>query len=449
MAGVFIGFLVPKMLSIHGYGLYRTFILYMNYVGFCSLGIIDGIVLKFGGLDYNDLDRPRFRSYFRWYLFVHAVFVFVLFAASFLTNSPDIKFIICMLAINMPMVNYTGYFQQISQITQRFKEFSLRNVLQNVFSIVIVSVLYLFYRSGYEIDYRLYILILVGTNLILTVWYIATYKDINFGSFIPMRNTRSEVLELMKSGFPLLFANLISTLILNLDRQFVNFLFDTKTYAIYSFAYNMLSIVTVATSAFSVILYPTLKRTTFENLKGNYDTLIRIVLILVNFALVVYFPLCLFVQWLLPEYSASLEIFRIVFPGLSVSSAVTVVMYNYYKVLKKNIVYFKRSIIILFFSGIANMIAYKLFGTTASISIASIIVMITWYIYMESYFVKIYNYSRTKNLFYIVLMILMFYISTQSSSVISGAALYMLLFIAITSAFFKNDISGIKEIIQK
>lgn len=82
-----------------------------------------------------------------------------------------------------------------------------------------------------------------------------------------MRDTLPEIVHLIQIGFPLLFANLCSTLILTLDRQFVNVLFDNATYAVYAFAYNMLSLVTVATSAISTVLYPTLKRVDLESIK--------------------------------------------------------------------------------------------------------------------------------------------------------------------------------------
>ena len=148
---------------------------------------------------------------------------------------------------------------------------------------------------------------------------------------------------LLKIGFPLLFANLCATLILTLDRQFVNILFDTSTYAVYAFAYNMLSLVTVATSAIATVLYPTLKRSTKESMVENYPRLIALMLLLVFAANAVYFPLCWFVKWFLPKYNDSLVIFRIIFPGLAISSAVTVVMHNYYKVLGKIYVIFLRA----------------------------------------------------------------------------------------------------------
>lgn len=65
VSGLVVGFLIPKILSIEDYGMYKTFSLYTTYIGFFSMGIIDGIVLDYGGKDYGQLKRSKFRSFFQ------------------------------------------------------------------------------------------------------------------------------------------------------------------------------------------------------------------------------------------------------------------------------------------------------------------------------------------------------------------------------------------------
>ena len=69
LSGIVIGFLIPKILSVDSYGLYKTFTLYTTYIGFFSLGIIDGIVLDYGGYNFEKLNKEKFRSFF---FMVHA-----------------------------------------------------------------------------------------------------------------------------------------------------------------------------------------------------------------------------------------------------------------------------------------------------------------------------------------------------------------------------------------
>lgn len=439
IGGIIVGLLLPKVLPVEDYGWYKTFTLYTAYIGFVSLGIIDGIVLKYGGKDYDDIDRPLFRSYFSWYTLVHFVFCILMFLGAVLIQDANYKFILVSLGVYTIISNYSGYFQQISQITQRFREYTTRKIISSVLKIVNVGVLFVWAALGFPPTYRVFLIVFISTELLVTAWYVYTYRDISFGEKLSLSDTRREIIQLSITGFPLLFANLCSSLILSLDRQFVRILFDTTTYAKYAFAYNMLSLVTVATSAVSTVLYPTLKRTTPETMKENYGALTAIISIIVFGAIIAYYPLCLFVEWFLPQYTESLPIFRIVFPGLALSASITVVMHNYYKAEGKNLIYFRKSILVLGVSAAANAIAYYLFHTTASISVASIITMVFWYIYCDRYFVKKYKVSLWKNYLYIGLMMLLFYLCSAINNYYLGFAIYLVLF-GVTTWVIQRDI---------
>ena len=252
----------------------------------------------------------------------------------------------------------------------------------------------------------------------------------------------------MKIGFPLLFANLCSTLILTLDRQFVNTLFDNTTYAIYAFAYNLLSLVTVATSAISTVLYPILKQSNEDTLKRMYEKLVEVILVFVFAALLVYFPLSIFIDFYLPKYHDSLVIFRIIFPGLAISTSITVIMHNYYKTMGKNIIYFRKSLVTLGFSALANYIAYLIFKTTIAISIASIITMGLWYLFVEEYFVKIYAVKWKKNFLYMIFMMVSFYTITSIASFWLSMVAYFIAWLVITFVFFHGTKNDILELIK-
>lgn len=449
ISGIVVGFVLPKILSINDYGYYKTFTLYTTYIGLFNLGIADGIVLKYGGKNFNELNRKTFRSYFRWYILIHLIIfaLLVFFCIVFLKNNT--KFIFIALAIDMIAVNVTSYFQQISQITERFQELSFRKILQSFLSILSVLLLYFIYISYDTVSYKLYIIFLLFINIFLSLWYIKTYKEIVFGSSERLCETKRKALSLIKNGFPLLFANLCSTLILSLDRQFVNMLFDTTTYAIYAFAYNILQLVTVATSAISTVLYPTLMRTTESKLKDNYKILSSAMLIFVFGALILYFPLCIFIEWFLPKYTDSLVIFRIIFPGLSISTLVTVIMHNYYKVLGYSFLYFIRSLLILVVTFIANTVAYVLFKSPIAISIASLIVMFFWYIYIESLFRKKYKIKLHSNLIYLVLSAFGFYFITSMSNNIIGMLVYLLYYVFITLLLKKENLKNFMILIKE
>lgn len=449
VSGVLVGFLLPKILSVESFGLYKTFTLYSTYLGLFSLGIIDGIVLTYGEKNYDELNRAEFCSYFKWYVLIHLLFGIVLCISTQFFSNNEVKYIICALAIYMISNNITGYFQQISQITMKFKELSIRKILQSLCNTLIILTLFIAFKNGFNITYHIYLNFWIAANVLLMLWYVYTYRDIVFSKAVPLKETKQQIVKLMLIGFPLLFANLCSSFILTIDRQFVNVLFSTTTYAIYAFAYNILSLVTIATSAIATVLYPVLKRTNGKSLKENYKYFIRIILIFIFGAMIIYFPLSIFIKFFLPKYIDSLAIFRIIFPGLAISSAITVVMHNYYKVFGDNLIFFKKSVVVLLVSGITNYIAYRIFRTDISISIASIITMVFWYIYVEDYFVKKYNYKREKNLIYMLLMMCVFYLITGILTEIFGFIIYLVLFVSISYLFFNKNFSKFISLIRK
>lgn len=449
VSGVIVGFILPKILPVEDYGWYKTFTLYMTYVGLFSLGIIDGIVLKYGGYNYDEIDRTHFRAYFKWYILVHVFFACVINFFAILLNDSHLHVILVIVSVNMIAVNITGYFQQISQITQRFKEYSLRKIIQSILNIIVVGIFCSVYIITGNSNYVFYLVIFVVSNVGLSLWYIYTYRGIVFGSAVSLKTAQSEVLGLCKKGFPLLFANLCSTIILTLDRQFVNIFFDTSIYAKYAFAYNMLALVTVATSAMSTVIYPALKRTSKQLMRKNYTLLISVISIIVFGTLLVYFPLCLFVEWFLPKYEESLNVFRIVFPGLALSSPITVIMHNFYKVEGKSFLYFKKCIVVLLISAMANEIAYLMYDSTQAISIASIVTMIFWYFFVEYYFYKYYSCFSIKNTSYTLFMMLIFYLISNIKNYYLGFGIYIILFVAITYSIYKNDCKDIIKILRK
>ena len=66
--GIVTALLIPRFLGIEQYGYLNIFIFYVSYTGFMHFGFIDGIYIKYGNYDYNDLPREKFRSYFRFML---------------------------------------------------------------------------------------------------------------------------------------------------------------------------------------------------------------------------------------------------------------------------------------------------------------------------------------------------------------------------------------------
>lgn len=145
---------------------------------------------------------------------------------------------------------------------------------------------------------------------------------------------------------------------------------------------------------------------------------------LVLCCLAVYFPLAWFVGWYLPDYEGSLPIFRVILPGLAMSSCVTIVMHNYYKTMGENSRFFRQAFSILGLSIVADVLAYLVWRTPIAISLSSVIVIGAWYLMSESFLVKKMAIKRWGDAGILAAGIVAFYIAAELLGLLRGFAAY-------------------------
>ena len=57
-------FVVPKLLGATNYGYWQLYLFYVSYIGIFHFGWNDGIYLRYGGSNYNDLDKDSLYEQF-------------------------------------------------------------------------------------------------------------------------------------------------------------------------------------------------------------------------------------------------------------------------------------------------------------------------------------------------------------------------------------------------
>lgn len=442
LSGILVGFIIPKIMGPNNYGIYKIYSLYLTYIGLFNIGFVEGIYIKYGGIDYKDLNKEKFRMYTKFLFFIQIVFTILLFFISFLFFKNTYTIIFMLLALSIITKIMTSYFQFVSQLSSRFNELAFRNIINALLTIMSVVVLFALWKLNvYEtLYYYIYIFVLIFIQFILAFWYVLTYKDIVFGKSASIKENYKELIELIKLGLPLLVANIVGTLILSMDRQFVSVLFDNSTYGIYSFAYNIIGLITTAISAISTVLYPSLKKKEKSKILDSYYKLSKYIMIILFGSMSGYYLLIPFINWFLVEYAYSISILRIIFPILIFQSLVTIVIHNYFKAFEKTKLIFYQSIFILIVSFLLNLFSYLIFKTVESISIASIITVFIWYMISEYSLLKTEKNKNIKNNIYLVLMLLNYSINLFDVFYLELIR-YLLFYFFITFLFYFNDIN--------
>lgn len=61
LSSIVVGLIIPKILGVTNYGYYKIFTLYAGYTSLLHFGFLDGILLKHGDEDFNELNKKLFR----------------------------------------------------------------------------------------------------------------------------------------------------------------------------------------------------------------------------------------------------------------------------------------------------------------------------------------------------------------------------------------------------
>ena len=206
----------------------------------------------------------------------------------------------------------------------------------------------------------------------------------------------------------------------------------------------MLSLITTVIDAISVVLYPTIKSYSQEKLTSDYNKLIGIIAVVTGFCMVSYYPLLFIVEHWLKGYCDSLPVFRVILPGVILSSCVTMVMFNYYKAERQHVKFFKISLIVLILSIIADILAYSITRELVWVSAGSVFVMGLWYLFAERHIVNTREINTAKNKLYIAIIIIGYYLITAFIiNILAGLIIYFLFYATITYAFYGSSVTSI------
>ena len=402
---------VPKVLGVTEYGYYKTFTLYLVYAMVLHFGFPDGMLLIYGGQDYQKINQNEFRTYSNFFIRFQMIISALIIGISLAVCQGMKCYIFCMIGVDALFVNLATYYKFISQAVMRFKEYTLRNVIQAVMQILLLGIIVALDKlSILQPNGAFYILCIVLIDAVLLVWYMMTYRDLTFGKADSLRERLPQIKKIFAVGILLTISFQIAHLVFFLDSQMVEILFDVETYSLYAFAYSIANMITAIISAIATVMFPSLKRLGKQDVVSKFPMLMATVSIIVFLLLTSYFPLIFFIKWFLPDYAPSLNYLRIIMPGLAMSSCINLIIFTYYKVLDQLKQYLFIAFGILWLGGILNCVGYMLFHEPIAFSIASIITLLVWYLCSTGFLVKKFYTRWLRNFGYILVEMSIFYI---------------------------------------
>lgn len=327
-----ITFIIPKFIGVRSYGLFQLYIFYSSYIGFLHFGWADGFYLRYGGEYYNKLDKSRVSGQFWAMTIVELLFTIVLFVAGLmLVPDHEKSTVVALTASTIVIVLPRTLLQYVLQCTNRIKEYSVTVVAERLIYFLLVMVCIAMSVQSFSY-YILSDVIGKIVALAVTCYYCL---DAVFCRPEPIGNIVSEASTNISVGIKLMLSNVASMLIIGIVRYAIEAHWDVETFGKISLTISVSNLLLVMINAVSLVMYPTLRRTSECRYAKIYLKMRAMLMTPVLGMLIFYYPIKVILSVWLPAYSDSLVYMAILFPVCVFESKNSMLMVTFFKTLRK------------------------------------------------------------------------------------------------------------------
>lgn len=417
---------VPKLLGVEEYGYWQLYLFYSSYVGFLHFGWNDGIYLRYGGEEYEDLDKQTFFSQFIMLLITQVIIGGIIWIAVslFVTNS-DRNFIISMIGLVLIITNVRLMFLYILQATNRIKEYAFSTILDRMIYVVLIV---LFLIIGIR-DYKILIFADILGKLISLFHIMYVCKDITFNSIKKFIFSTKEAFENIRVGIKLMFANIASMLIIGIVRFGIENTWDVETFGKVSLTLSISNMMMIFINAIGVIVFPILRRSNLEKLESIYSTMRDFLMVISLGILVFFYPIKEIISVWLPQYEESLVYMAILFPMFIFEGKMALLINTYLKALREEKTMLRINLMTMLFSLILTFFTTQTFKNL-DLAILSIVVLLAFRsVLAEIYISKIININVKKDIIVELSLVFIFILSSWFINSWYATLIYVLFYI--------------------
>lgn len=436
--------IVPKLLGLEEYGYWQLYLFYSSYVGFLHFGWLDGIYLRYGGAEYDKLDKKLFYSQFiMLLLFQFLISVAILVFTVLFVRDIEKKFIFKTIAFILMLVNIKTMFLYILQATNRIKEYARVTMLDRVVYIVLVISFLLIGIANYKIM----ILSDIVGKLISFICAVYFCKDIVLNKFGIFCFSFSETFNNIIVGIKLMFSNIASMLIIGIVRFGIERTWDVATFGKVSLTLNISNMTMLFINAIGIIMYPILRRTNKDKLYVIYTTARNLLMIVLLGALLMYYPMKVMLSKWLPHYSESLMFMALIFPIFIYEGKMSLLINTYYKALREEKRMLHFNLISMLLSIILSLISMQILCNLYFAVINIVILYAFRAILSELYLCKKFKMNVKKDIVLELLLTVIFIISSWYIDSWLTVIVYMLayfIYIIVKNEDIKKMLKNIK-----
>lgn len=363
---------VPKLIGVEQYGYWQLYLFYTSYVGLLHLGWNDGIYLRFGGEEYDNLNKRSFSSQFCLMLVFQLLLGLLIWGfSSYFTINIERNFIIKMTAVILVIVNLRLMLLYILQATNRIKEYAVSTIIDRLIYIILIGLLLM--NKIY--DYRALVFADLIGKLASLLYAIYTCKEVVFNKFISISSSLKEVYLNLTVGSKLMFANIASMLIIGIVRFGIERTWDVATFGRISLILSICNMMLIFINAIGIIIFPILRRGDQGKLKIIYENLRNLLMPLVLGLLIFFYPAKEMLSRWLPQYEESLLYMALLFPMFVFEGKTSLLINTYLKTLRKEKVMLNINTFTMLLSLVTTLVSTQLFKNL-NVTIFSIVLLL-------------------------------------------------------------------------
>lgn len=348
----YMAFVVPKFISIVDYSYWQLFIFYNTLIIFLNFGYNQGIYLKNGGIDYRGIEGLNLAAHFKIIFFMQFFLSLIVCFFAFENNDVDKKIIYICIAVASIINNLSDFFCYFFQTINKIKEYSRVIVGYNLCYLLLLTFLFIIGNIlNITFGYKECIILYVFSRIIgLLIGILNSFRILKLGYTIH-KNLNIKVLfdgfNYMKIGLLLSASELVSFLVLGINRLCIENMWGIYSFGLVSFTLQLSNFVVAFLKQIGLVLFPHLRRLEEIENKEIYTSLTNFFDLYGMLLFVLYVPIRMFVLLWLPEYERACEYLIILMPICLFEARMQLLGVTFFKIFRMESILLKINIIVL------------------------------------------------------------------------------------------------------
>lgn len=304
--------LLPKIMSVESYSYWQLYHFYATYLVYSTLGWTEGLYMKYGGTDYQGLNKKLISSQV-WGIAIHemAFACVVILVCRLLMQNDTLKFGLMVGAVIYMIIHILlSQLQTVLQASNRISDYARVYSFERILFLVISIVCVLIGRIGFWS----FILAEIISNIVLTIYALFLCQKVVFVKPVGFREGFQEERSLIRIGCSISLASFLGQLIIGVVRFGVEQRYGTVAFGKLSLSFSMANMAVTCITAVSIVIFPALKRLDKEKADRLYLPIRSLMTFPLFGILLFYTPVKHILTLWLPEYADSLRYLAVLLP---------------------------------------------------------------------------------------------------------------------------------------